>query len=261
MHRKLIDVWMFLAVLSLVLLSESSTTGDGVFSPSHPRGNDKESLDDDSGEVPRGPVDQIPKNQKEFYEQTKNIKCDPGKKVMYVLHPQKIGTYVGCYRDKLIHGYYCPEFNGKGVQPKYGASCNITNTVPICNITYLASSGYKFHKCFEIYGGISSTKERETFTTNKLATTPTTLLLEEPNERIKSTRKRQLTTPLLEKPVVIGLISLVLFLILIIIFLICYIICKRKYWFKKRPNTNRTCMTQIARGEIVVDSGSNIHNE
>lgn len=100
----------------------------------------------------------------------------------------------------------------------------------------MASSGYKFHKCFEIYGGISSTKERETFTSNKLATTPTTLLLEEPNERIKSTRKRQLTTPLLEKPVVIGLISLVLFLILIIIFLICYIICKRKYWYKKRPN-------------------------
>ena len=53
----------------------------------------------------------------------------------------------------------------KEFQPKYNASCNITNTVTICNNSYPASDRYKFNKCFEIYGGISSQNKTELGTT------------------------------------------------------------------------------------------------
>lgn len=89
---------------------------------------------------------------------------------MFGIHPEKKETYVGCYEDKLISGHYCPEFNTDRVQPKHSASCN----VKICNYSYKASEGYKFPKCFEIYGGMSCQNIREL---NSCTTLSTSLMI------------------------------------------------------------------------------------
>ena len=184
MNRKLIEVWLFLSVLGLILSPESSTIGSGASSSNAKKDDSDPKLEntdkinpsrgfpnslnfkDDSDKFPQGPVSTIAQNKMEFNEQTKHLSCKPGQKAMYVLHPQKKETYVGCYKDKLIHGY-CPEFNAKGLQAKHAAPCYIS----ICDASYYASEGYKFRKCFEIYGGISSpncmctTHSEETLTT------------------------------------------------------------------------------------------------
>ena len=196
MNRKFIELWLFLSVLGRVLTppldtgktdsskdlfyaprgneksvpAQEMTAGetsrdDPKASRSSPRENDMELLDiilDDSGQVPERVYNLSLTN-------LEHLSCNPGQKAMFILHPQKKETYVGCYKDKLIFDY-CPEFNARGVQPKYGAPCRTTFT--ICNASYHASEGYKFPKCFEIYGGISIPNEREQCRCKTPATTP-----------------------------------------------------------------------------------------
>ena len=139
------------------------TSRDDPEAPS--RENDKESLDikDHSGHVPKRVYNLSITN-------LKHLSCNPGQKAMFLLHPQKKATYVGCYEDTLISGHYCPEFNTERVQTKHSASCN----VKICNYSYKASEGYKFRKCFEIYGGISCPNIREL---NSCTTLSTSLMI------------------------------------------------------------------------------------
>ena len=224
MNRKLIEIWLFLAVLVLVPPPEIETKPLNIT--------------DDSGRDLKGPVDKIPQNETEYFAQTKHLNCSPGLKAMYLLHPQKKETYIGCYKDKLIHGFYCPEFNTNGPQPKYNAPCNITNTVLLCDASYYASEGHKFRKCFDIYGGISSPNERETCTSITPATTP------------------------LGAPMKIFLGFLIIqfcFVILIILYIFCIGFCISKHWYKNDITYKRylrgaftalpNCIVQIARGE------------
>ena len=112
MNRKLIEVWLFLSVLGLVLLPESSSIGNGDDSDpksentgkTDPSRGDPNSVNfkDDSGNFPEGPVFNIPQNEAEFTKYTKHLRCNPGQKAMYVLHPQKKETYIGCYKDMGI---------------------------------------------------------------------------------------------------------------------------------------------------------------
>ena len=183
-------------------------------------------LRDDSGKLLTGPVDNIPQNEMEFLtEQTKDRGCNPGQKAMYVLHPQKKETYIGCYKDKVIHGYY-PEFNARGVQPKYNASCYL------CNASYYASEGYRFRKCFEFYGGISSPNCMCTCTTHSDETLTTVFI--------------------------ILLIVLCVVLISSFLYIFCIRFCIRKHsyennidnriYFKEAHRALETCRMQITRG-------------
>lgn len=243
MNRKFIELWLFLSVLGLVLTPSLDTvktdsSKDLLYAP---RGNEKNKdssvppqektagetsrddpkasrsssrelldIEDDSGQVPERVYNLSPTNME-------HLSCKPGQKAMFILHPQKKETYVGCFKDKLIRGY-CPEFNARGVQPKYDAPCKITYTV--CDDSYKAAEGYKFPKCFEIYGGISIPNEREQ--------TPA-------------------TTSLIEEPFVILLLVVVVVLVIVIIILALYI--NRECWSKKEPNKTIIPTTQIARGE------------
>ena len=170
-------------------------------------------IKDDSGHAPKRVYNLSPTNL-----QLRRSSCNHGQKPMFLLHPWKKQTYVGCYNDKKIHGY-CPELNAQGVQRNLNAPCKI------CDASYIASEGYKFPKCFEIYGGISSPYEREPCRC-KIPATPTC------------------TTLLIEETYVICLIVLnsVLVVAIFVIFLILSFKCcaRRCTWCKKRPNKQLT---------------------
>ena len=136
--------------------------------------------------------------------------CDPGQPAMFVLNPSDKQTYVGCFRDKKISNY-CPEFNTQGVQPNFQAPCKITFT--LCDASYQASEGYKFRKCFEIYGGISSPNEREICTCK---TPARTALLE--SQRLPTPCPK----PKIEDNYLVWMIYMQIMLVLIVILYCCY---------------------------------------
>lgn len=227
--RQTTEMCLFLSFVFIVLIqentckSESSSRDDpksvdAVFSSSPSHGNDVKFFvnEDNSGHV-KGLLQPFDHSGREFQDikdesglppkrvhnlSSTNLEdrsCNPGQTAMFLLHPWKKQTYVGCYTDKRIRDY-CPEFNTDGLQENYNAPCKITFT--LCNASYQASEGYTFPKCFKIYGGISSPDERETCTCNTPATTPTTALLEEPNESKRSTYESPTTTPPYPEPAI-----------------------------------------------------------
>ena len=179
----------------------------GLSHPFKNFGNDKEYPDikDDSGHAPKRVYNLSSTN-------LERKSCDPGQPAMFVLNPSEKQTYVGCYKNKKIHNY-CPEFNAQGVQPKYNAPCKIT--VTSCEASYKASEGYKFRKCFEIYGGISSPNEGETCTCK---TPARTALLESERNTCAP------PTPCPKSSIELTYLNVLLALINVVIVLYC------KYW-------------------------------
>nr|XP_022307047.1 uncharacterized protein LOC111113240 isoform X2 [Crassostrea virginica] len=194
--RQTTEMCLFLSFVFIVLIqentckSESSSRDDpksvdAVFSSSPSHGNDVKFFvnEDNSGHV-KGLLQPFDHSGREFQDikdesglppkrvhnlSSTNLEdrsCNPGQTAMFLLHPWKKQTYVGCYTDKRIRDY-CPEFNTDGLQENYNAPY-----------------------------------ERETCTCNTPATTPTTALLEEPNESKRSTYESPTTTPPYPEPAI-----------------------------------------------------------
>lgn len=109
-------------------------------------------------------VTYVPRNQDEFKEETKGLRCDDSMhNITYVLNPKSFGTSIGCFSKTPVLKY-CLEYNFKNgeaiIQPKLNAPCHNLSIAP-CKIKYFSPESYKFFECFEKYGGISSPKENQ----------------------------------------------------------------------------------------------------
>lgn len=111
----------------------------------------------------------VPRNEKEFKEQTKDKKCESGKGptlyLTYVLNPFHNGTSLGCFPRKIVTTKKCLEYNYKNgnfiiIQESVGAPCDILTITP-CNYEYESPDSYKIYECFEAYGGIPSPIESQ----------------------------------------------------------------------------------------------------
>lgn len=107
----------------------------------------------------------IPRNEREFIEQTKNLKCahSEGCKLhpTYVISPFHNETRIGCFCEMKVTVKKCLEYNFMRdgtviMQPSNYAPCGDFNLTP-CN-DYSSTKSYELFQCFEIYGGIPPPK-------------------------------------------------------------------------------------------------------
>lgn len=109
----------------------------------------------------------IPRNEREFMEQTKD-KCahSEGRKLhpTFVVNPFHNETRIGCFYEKNVTVKKCLEYNilinGRVImQPSNYAPCGDFNLTP-CN-DYSSTKSYELFQCFEKYGRILSPKEKQ----------------------------------------------------------------------------------------------------
>lgn len=110
----------------------------------------------------------IPRNEREFMEQTKFLKCaySEGDKLYptYVINPFHNETSLGCFPETHVTVKKCLEYNEKNdeifIQPSILAGCDDFSLTP-CKGYYSSTKSYELFQCFEKYGGILSPKEKQ----------------------------------------------------------------------------------------------------
>lgn len=110
----------------------------------------------------------IPRNEREFMDQTKDLKCphSEGRKLhpTYVINPFHNETSIGCFYEMHVTVKKCLEYNEKNgktiMQPSILAPCGDFNLTP-CKGNYSSTKSYELFQCFEKYGGILSLMEKE----------------------------------------------------------------------------------------------------
>lgn len=88
----------------------------------------------DSQYILRENVTSVPRTQKEYLEETKDLTCnDPMHNITYVLNPDSVGTSIGCFRETPAFKF-CLEYNFKNrkliIQPKLNAPCDDLSITP-----------------------------------------------------------------------------------------------------------------------------------
>lgn len=98
----------------------------------------------------------MPRNEKEFQEESKDMNCQEGRVPIIALSCEdECKTILVCAKDKLIPDKACLEYNGGQVQARYTAPCENFSITP-CTSPYIASKSYELFECFEIYGRVPS---------------------------------------------------------------------------------------------------------
>lgn len=110
----------------------------------------------------------IPRNEREFMEQTKFLKCahSEGDKLYptYVINPFHNETSLGCFPETHVTVKKCLEYNEKNdeifIQPSILARCDNFSLTP-CKGNYSSTKSYELFQCFEKYGGILSPMKKQ----------------------------------------------------------------------------------------------------
>lgn len=110
----------------------------------------------------------IPRNEREFMEHTKDLKCShsEGRKLhlTYVINPFLNETRIGCFYEIPVTVKKCLEYNEKNdkiiLQPSNYAPCGDMSLTP-CKGNYSSTKSYELFQCFEKYGGILSPMGKE----------------------------------------------------------------------------------------------------
>lgn len=110
----------------------------------------------------------IPRNEREFMEQTKDLKCahSEGRKLhlTYLISPYFNETIIGCFYEIHVTVKKCLEYNEENgkifMQPSILARCDDLTLTP-CKGNYSSTKSYELFQCFEKYGGILSLMEKE----------------------------------------------------------------------------------------------------
>lgn len=110
----------------------------------------------------------IPRNEREFMEQTKFLKCahSEGDKLYptYVINPFHNETSLGCFPETHVTVKKCLEYNEINdeifIQPSILARCDDFSLTP-CKGYYSSTKSYELFQCFEKYGGILSPMKKQ----------------------------------------------------------------------------------------------------
>lgn len=110
----------------------------------------------------------IPRNEREFMEQTIYLKCahSEGNKLYptYVINPFHNETSLGCFPETHVTVKKCLEYNEKNdeifIQPSILARCDNFSLTP-CKGNYSSTKSYELFQCFEKYGGILSPMKKQ----------------------------------------------------------------------------------------------------
>lgn len=196
----------------------------------------------------------VPRNEKEFKEQTKDKKCESGKGpnlyLTYVLNPFHNGTSLGCFQRKKITTKKCLEYNYRNgnitIQESIGAPCVNFNITP-CNYEYESPDSYSIYECFEVYGGILSPMESQEKINNLVQTGENltkhwTEMIEKKNNKIEYLIKEndKLKNSSCTEIFYFGIFCLSLFLLVILFIVVLYLIplLIQKFKYENKVNVH-----------------------